>query len=223
MVPQVFANAAAPSGENLRDLRLKLQIRICIQSVAFEYVTGFNGLHQSQVIRVYDGAGQTLHHSHSYKCGIHDRTDVFRHTVGVVGKSAGRIQSISLNILIHSRTSICLSCIPFTTRNSGSNHRSVGSMPCSIPLSRRGLAVHHTLVVIFCNSFTVAKCNNELHRLQLQGQRTRFFLQHLQSYDRFPLERLYTEIPASIAFLLDVSRASGTLSKLLCSSSTATS
>ena len=29
----------------------------------------------------------------------------------------------------------------------------------------------------------------------------------------FPLERLYTEIPASIAFLLDVSRDSGTLSK----------
>ena len=37
----------------------------------------------------------------------------------------------------------------------------------------------------------------------------------------FPLERLYTEIPASIAATLEVSSASGTLSKLLCRSSTA--
>ena len=37
----------------------------------------------------------------------------------------------------------------------------------------------------------------------------------------FPLERLYTEIPASIAALLEVSSASGTLSNSLCSNCTA--
>ena len=26
---------------------------------------------------------------------------------------------------------------------------------------QKGLAVHHTLVVVFCNSFAVAKCNND--------------------------------------------------------------
>ena len=47
-------------------------------------------------------------------------------------------------------------------------------------------------------------------------------VQLLQSeFDNVPFALLYTEIPASIAFLLDVSRASGTLSKFLCSSSTA--
>ena len=43
---------------------------------------------------------------------------------------------ISLNILIASRTCICLSCIPLITRNNGSNHMSSASIPCSIPLSR---------------------------------------------------------------------------------------
>ena len=39
------------------------------------------------------------------------------------------------NILMASRTSICLSCIPLTTRNRGSNHRSVASMPRLMPRS----------------------------------------------------------------------------------------
>ena len=128
---------------------------------------------------------------------------------------------ISLNILMHSRTSICLSCIPFTTRNSGSNHRSVGSIPCSIPLSRR---VWQYIIRSSLSFAIPSPLQSAITIASFAAARSTYSILPAASAEftiGFPLERLYTEIPASIAFLLDVSRASGTLSKLLCSSSTA--
>src|SRR5699024_10752201 len=77
---------------HLRD-QLDFQIRICIQCSVSDDITGLDGLHQSQVIGVYDCRSHTLHHSHGNHCGIHDRTDMLGHTVGIVGKSAGGLQA----------------------------------------------------------------------------------------------------------------------------------
>ena len=75
---------------------LQLQIGICVQSVVLEYVAGLDGLHQAQIVRVNDCGGKTLHHAHSNQSGIHDRADVLRHTVGVIGQTAGGVQTLSL-------------------------------------------------------------------------------------------------------------------------------
>ena len=59
---------------------------------------------------------------------------------------------------------------------------------------------HHTLVIVFCDSLAVAKCDNRLHRLQLPGQRTPILPEASAEFTiGFPFARLYTEIPASIA------------------------
>ena len=121
---------------------------------------------------------------------------------------------ISLNILMHSRTCICLSCMPFTTRNNGSNQISSASMPCSRPLSRRSwqYPIRSSL------SFAIpSPLQSAIQIASFAAARSRYSIRPAASAEftiGFPFARLYTEIPASIAFLLEVSNASGTLSKL---------
>jgi len=120
---------------------------------------------------------------------------------------------ISENILIASRTSICFSCIPLTTRNNGSNHRSEGSMPSPIPLSSMFWQC------IIRSSLSAAIPSAEQRAITIASfaaARSMFSILPPASAELtigFPLLLLYTEIPASIAFLLEVSSASGTLSK----------
>ena len=118
-------------------------------------------------------------------------------------------------ILINSRTCICLSCIPLITRNNGSNHiSSATSIPCSMPLSIR------VCMYIIRSSLSLA-IPSPLHRAitiaSLAAARSTYSSLPEASAELtmgLPFARLYTEIPASIAATLEVSSASGTLSKL---------
>ena len=73
--------------------KLRVQIGVGVQLVVLEDVAGLDRLHQAQVVRVDDGGGQTLHHGHGDERRVHDRADVLRRTVGVVGQTAGGLQA----------------------------------------------------------------------------------------------------------------------------------
>ena len=75
-------------------MKLGVQIRVGVQLVVLEDVAGLDGLHQSQVVRVDDGRGQALHHRHGDQRGVHDRADILRRAVGVVGQAAGGLQAL---------------------------------------------------------------------------------------------------------------------------------
>ena len=136
---------------------LQLQIGICVQGVSFEYITGFDGLHQTEVIRVYDSGGQTLHHSHSYQSGIHDRTDGLRHTVTVVGKSAGGVQS-HISEHLDALKNFHLFVLHSFNNQEQRIEPEILSFHTVLQTSlQKHLAVTHTLVVVFCDSFAVAK------------------------------------------------------------------
>ena len=61
------AGAKAPAS---RSKPLDIQIGVGIQFVVLEDVAGLDGFHQSLVVGVDDGGGQTLHHAHSDQSGI---------------------------------------------------------------------------------------------------------------------------------------------------------
>ena len=70
-------------------------------------------------------------------------------------------------------------------------------------LKQRARQVSHTLVIVFCNSLTVAKCNTGCIRLQQPDQGTSIRPAASAEFTiGFPFARLYTEIPASGAFLV---------------------
>ena len=125
---------------------------------------------------------------------------------------------ISLNILIHSRICICLSCIPLTTRNNGSNQISSASMPCSKPLSSK---VWQYIIRSSLSFAIPSPLQSAIQIASFAAARSRYSILPAASAEfiiGFPFARLYTDIPASIAALLEVSNASGTLSNSLCSS-----
>ena len=117
---------------------------------------------------------------------------------------------ISLNILIASRISICFSCMPFTTRNKGSNQISAASIPCSIPLSR---SVWQYIIRSSLSLASPSPLHRAMQIASLAAARSRYSILPAASAELtigFPFALLYTEIPASMAFLLDVSRSSKT-------------
>ena len=119
---------------------------------------------------------------------------------------------ISENILIASRTSICFSCIPFTTRNNGSNQRSSASIPRDIPLSSM---FWQCIIRSSLSAATIPEEQSAIQMASFAAARSMFVILSPASAELtigFPFALLYTEIPASIAFLFVVSSASGTLS-----------
>ena len=62
--------------------------------MVLEDVAGLDGFHQTQVVGVDDCGGQTLHHAHCDQSGVHEGTDVLGSAVGVVGQTAGGLQTL---------------------------------------------------------------------------------------------------------------------------------
>ena len=141
---------------------LDLQIGVCIQIIIFDDITGFDGLHQSEIVRVNDCRSQTVHHSHSYHSRVHDRTDMFRHTVGVIGQTTVDFIPISEIILNELEKPASVVLHSFDNQEQRIEPHILSNIHTMLHTTlHQSLHVHHTLVIVFSDSFAVAKSDND--------------------------------------------------------------
>ena len=143
------------------DLLLDLQIGVGIQLVVLEDVAGLDGLHQAQVVRVDDGRGQALHHGHGDERGVHDRADVLRCAVGVVGQTAGGLQALVREQLDGVQNVHLLVLHALDDQEQRVEPQILGLHAQRHAAIKHGMAVVHTLVIVLRNAVGGAEGEQE--------------------------------------------------------------